>query len=148
MLYRPFRRFVALITTTFLVIGCTQAAGLSLSPEEALAKAQAGEITLIDVRTPAEWRQTGIASVAHRIDLRDPKDIGGFTDRVLQDVNGDKTAPIAVICRTGNRSGYVQQELESRGFTRVYNIPEGMAGSKAGPGWIRRGLPVQSCTNC
>jgi hypothetical protein len=36
----------------------------------------------------------------------------------------------------------------ARGFTNVYNVSEGMAGSKAGPGWIRRGLPIESCKNC
>ncbi|MBK1717123.1 rhodanese-like domain-containing protein [Thiocystis violacea] len=150
MLYRPIRRLAVLIAASFLAIGCSQAAdsGLTLTPEAALAKAQAGEITLVDIRTPGEWRQTGVAPMARRIDMRNPKDPSGFADRVLKEVGGDKSAPIALICRTGNRSGYLQQELRSLGFTNIHNVPEGMAGSKAGPGWIRRGLPVQPCPNC
>lgn len=37
----------------------------------------------------------------------------------------------------------MQRVLREAGFTQVYNIKEGMAGSAAGPGWIKRGLPVQ-----
>ena len=33
--------------------------------------------------------------------------------------------------------------LEAQGFTQVFNVREGMAGSAAGPGWLRRGLPLQ-----
>ena len=148
MSYRFLWRLVALLTATVLSIGCSEAAGPNLGPEEALAKAQAGEITLIDIRTPAEWRQTGVAEIARRIDMGNPKDPSAFANRVLDEVGGDKNAPIALVCRTGNRSGYMQQALQSLGFTQVFNVPEGMLGSGAGPGWIRRGLPVQPCPNC
>jgi rhodanese-related sulfurtransferase len=67
---------------------------------------------------------------------------------VLQKVGGDKNAPIGLICRTGNRTTQVQKYLEAQGFTRVYNVKEGMAGSAAGPGWLRRGLQVEPCTRC
>lgn len=147
MPYRP-TRWITLLLTLLLSVGCSQAAGPSLTPGEALAKAKAGEITLIDIRTPREWRQTGVAPVAKRIDMQDPKGPTAFLSNVMEAVDGDKTAPIALICRTGNRSGYMQQQLESVGFTNVYNVPEGMMGSKAGPGWIQRGLPVEPCPNC
>lgn len=144
MLYQTVRRMTSLIATSLLFVACSQAAGPSLSPEEALAKAQAGEITLVDIRTPPEWRQTGVAPVARRIDMTNPK----FLEQLMQDMGGDRAAPIALICRTGNRSGYLQTQLQSIGFTNVYDVPEGMAGSKAGPGWIRRGLPLESCSKC
>lgn len=144
MLYQTVRRFVALIATSLVFAAGAQAGDLDLSPEEALAKAQSGEIILVDIRTPPEWRQTGVAPEAHRIDMTDPK----FVERLLKDMGGDKSAPIALICRTGNRSGYVQQQLQKMGFSRVHNVPEGMAGSRSGPGWVRRGLPVDACTNC
>jgi rhodanese-related sulfurtransferase len=38
--------------------------------------------------------------------------------------------------------------LQEMGFSRVYNVKEGMAGSGAGPGWVRRGLPVERCQTC
>jgi rhodanese-related sulfurtransferase len=70
----------------------------------------------------------------------------GFHRPLLNEVKGDRNAPIALICRTGNRTSQVQRYLQSVGFTQVYNISEGMAGSAAGPGWIKRGLPVEPCT--
>ena len=119
-------------------------AGSIVSAPDALAKAQGQELTLIDIRTPAEWRQTGIAAGALPIDMTRQS----FVDEVLQAVKGNKNAPIALICRTGNRSTHAQEALEDLGFTQVYNVKEGMAGSGAGPGWLGRGLPVDQCKGC
>jgi hypothetical protein len=49
--------------------GCDAGGGPTLSAPEAFTKAQAGEITLIDIRTPREWRQTGVAEGALTIDM-------------------------------------------------------------------------------
>jgi rhodanese-related sulfurtransferase len=56
--------------------------------------------------------------------------------------------PIGLICRTGNRTTQVQAWLARQGYTNVYNVKEGMAGSRAGPGWIARGLPLEPCRAC
>lgn len=146
--HNPLRQIAVLLGAALLSIGCSRADGPTLSAPEALDKAQAAELTLIDIRTPMEWRQTGVAPFALRIDMQDPQGPEGFADKVLTAVRGDKSAPLAIVCRTGSRSGYMQQELLARGFTNVYNISEGMSGSAAGPGWIRRGLPIVSCKNC
>lgn len=134
-----------------LAIGLLAAAGLAaaapnLTAPDAAAAVAAGKITLIDIRTPPEWRDTGIAKGAKQVNMLHPKGAQGFVDQLLGEVKGDRNAPIALICRTGNRTTQVQNYLQSVGFTQVYNVPEGMAGSSAGPGWIRRGLPVQACT--
>ena len=116
----------------------------TLGAAEALAKAQAGDITLIDIRTPGEWRQTGVAAGALMIDMRSQS----FVQDVLKAVQGNPDAPIVLICRTGNRTSYVRDALEKLGFTNVSHVPEGMAGSAAGPGWVRRGLPIEACQTC
>ncbi len=116
----------------------------TLSAPDALAKSRAGEITLVDIRTPQEWRQTGIAAGALTIDMTRKT----FVEEILRAVDGDKDAPIAIICRTGNRTTYTQKALQEIGFTNVYNVKEGMAGSGAGPGWVRRGLPLERCQTC
>ncbi len=138
----------AFLLGAFVIIGSAQAANATLTPPEVLSKLQAGELTLIDIRTPEEWRGSGVVAEAKRIDLQDPDGAIGFTTKVLAAVNGDKTAPVAVICRTGSRSGYAQRFLQKQGFTNVINIPEGMIGSMAGPGWIERGLPIKPCPDC
>jgi rhodanese-related sulfurtransferase len=124
--------------------GCGADPGPTLSAPDAFEKARAGEITLIDIRTPREWRETGVAEGALTIDMTTKT----FVEEILGAVDGDKDAPIALICRTGNRTTYTQKALQQMGFSRVYNVKEGMSGSGAGPGWVRRGLPVEGCQTC
>ncbi|MBV5275094.1 MAG: rhodanese-like domain-containing protein [Lamprocystis purpurea] len=144
----PLKRQALALFTGLLLTACLSEAGPTLTAPEANDQARTGALTLIDIRTPEEWRQTGVAEGAVRIEMRNPKGPDGFAEAVLAEVKGDRNAPIALICRTGNRTTYMQKELEARGFTHVYNIKEGMVGSAAGPGWIKRGLPVQACKQC
>ncbi|MBI5898006.1 MAG: rhodanese-like domain-containing protein [Rhodocyclales bacterium] len=135
-----------------LLIAAASVAALAnpdLSAPEAAAAVAAGKITLIDIRTPPEWKETGVAKGAQLLNMLHPQGAPGFTNALLDKLKGDKNAPIALICRTGNRTTQVQRYLQSQGFTNVYNVKEGMAGSGAGPGWIKRGLPVETCaTQC
>lgn len=121
---------------------------LEIGAPEAHRRVQTGELTLIDIRRPEEWRQTGVAQGAARINMLHPGGMQGFANAVLQQVNGNLDAPIGIICRTGNRTTQMQQHLQAAGFSQIYNIKEGMVGSAAGPGWIRQGLPVEACVRC
>lgn len=116
------------------------AAPRSISAPEALEKARAGEIVLIDVRTPEEWRQTGVPEHAKLADMRD----AGFEQALLAALDGDPARPVALICRSGVRSRAVAEALASRGFAEVYDVSEGMVGSRAGPGWLQRALPLRA----
>lgn len=127
---------------------CSREDGPTLAAPDAYALAQAGKLTLIDVRRPDEWRQTGVAQGALRISMAHPGGTDGFVREVETKVGGDRNAPIGLLCRAGNRTTRVQHALREAGFTHVYNIREGMTGSTAGPGWIKRGLPVQACPGC
>lgn len=139
-----FRRHA--IALALLAAATVAHASPDLAAPEAAAAVAAGKITLIDIRTPPEWKETGIARGATLINMLHPQGAQGFTNALLEKVKGDKNAPIALICRTGNRTTQVQRYLQSVGFTQVYNVKEGMAGSGAGPGWLKRGLPVDTCT--
>lgn len=109
-----------------------------ISPQDAHAKRQAGEIALVDVRTPQEWLEGGVADGAELIAMQDPQ-IGAKLDVLT---GGDRSAPIALICRTGARSGAVAAAMARAGYTNVYSVNGGMIGSGTDPGWRRRGLPV------
>ncbi|MCK0120520.1 rhodanese-like domain-containing protein [Loktanella sp. F6476L] len=109
-----------------------------LTAPEAFDQTARGEITLIDIRRPDEWARTGSGEGAHRIDLRDDD----FAARVQAAAGGDLNAPVALICARGVRSARVSNQLIQAGFTNIIDIPEGMLGSAAGPGWIARGLPL------
>lgn len=141
----PIRHFIAALG----LLSSLALANPDLTAPEAAAAVSAGKVTLIDIRTPPEWKETGVAKGAKLLNMLHPQGAPGFTNALLEQVKGDKNAPIALICRTGNRSTQVQRYLQSQGFTQVYNVKEGMAGSGAGPGWIKRSLPVETCsTQC
>ena len=138
-------RHLTFAVALLAVAGFAHATPDMAAPDAADAVA-AGKVTLIDIRTPPEWKETGVAKGARLLNMQHPQGAPGFTNALLEQVNGDKNAPIALICRTGNRTTQVQRYLQSVGFTQVFNVKEGMAGSAAGPGWIKRGLPVDACT--
>jgi len=141
------RTYVAAFTLTMLAALATPAyAEPDLAAPEALEAARAGKVTLIDIRTSPEWRQTGVPPGAGRVDFYQGAE--HLLKGILQQVNGNRSAPIAIICRTGNRTTQAQKFLQQQGFTQVFNVKEGMAGSAAGPGWLKRGLPVESCAQC
>lgn len=145
---RPSRRVVltglvgatALGLTAYSLAGPTY--GATLTPAQALAAAQAGTILFVDIRRPEEWERTGIAQGAVPIDMRR----GDFIDAVLA-ARGSPTQPIALICARGVRSARVTRVLTQSGLTPIIDIPEGMLGSFAGPGWLRQGLPVTTWTH-
>ncbi len=124
------------------------AGGGLLSADDAARRVKNGEITMIDVRSPGEWRQTGIAPGAKRVTIHDPNGAEGFLRHMVAAVDGDRGRPIALICARGNRSTRAHDFLTRNGFTNVHNIVEGMLGNRTDPGWIGRGLPVVPCPSC
>lgn len=111
----------------------------------AMQLAQSGKTTLIDIRRPDEWRATGVPKGAKRINMLNPQGPQGFVAEVLASVNGDKAAPITLICRTGNRTSQMQALLKANGFANVSHVGEGVVGSPGqGPGWAARGLPLEA----
>ncbi|MFQ6551795.1 rhodanese-like domain-containing protein [Aestuariibius insulae] len=106
-----------------------------LTPPQAREAALAGEIVLVDIRRPDEWSATGVAEGAVPLDMRQDD----FVERLRAAASG---RPVAVICAGGVRSRRVTERLSEAGVQNVIDVPEGMLGSRAGPGWIERGLPV------
>jgi rhodanese-related sulfurtransferase len=140
------RSFLALSGAATLGVGAAIAYRVSfrraegaavMTPPEASAAAETGEILLVDIRRPDEWRKTGVAKHAVRIDLRD----AGFFDQLAAARSSD-AQPIAVICARGVRSARMTRRLAEAGLGPVIDIPEGMLGSAAGPGWLARDLPI------
>ena len=116
-------------------IGAREEGGMNVNT--AYAAAIEGRITLIDIRRPDEWAATGIAQGAIPLDMRDPE----FAQKLLALVP-DPNARIALICARGVRSRHLAGQLTEAGFTNIIDVPEGMLGSGAGPGWLAAGLPV------
>ena len=133
------RRAVLAVPLAFAAFPTFAAEIKLLSVTEAHEKAKAGEIVLVDVRQPEEWAATGIPAGAIPIAMRDPA-LGAKLDEAL---GGDRSAPIALICHRGIRSRAVAAAMRDAGFTNIYDVREGMAGSESGPGWLSSGLPVE-----
>lgn len=119
-----------------------------LTAPEALARVQSDQVTLIDVRSISEWRETGIPVGAKAVTIHNPQGMEGFLTEVLAVVQSDKSRPIALICAAGMRSSRAHRYLEKQGFTSVYDVSEGMLGRFPYPGWLKRGLPTEPCTSC
>ncbi|HMP16058.1 MAG TPA: rhodanese-like domain-containing protein, partial [Gemmatales bacterium] len=80
-------------------------------------KKHAGEITVLDVRTPGEW-QSGHIEGAQRIHA-------GLLGKNLARLN--RHQPVAVVCGTGYRASIASSILLREGFTQVTNVLGGMS---------------------
>ena len=109
-----------------------------ISAQEAHDRLVARKLILVDIRTPEEWRETGVAPGAWLLDMRS-KDFGAWMAATV-DRNPDHA--VAMICRTGNRTGRVAQWLRGNDLAGVLDVSEGMVGGRNGRGWIPSGLPV------
>ncbi|MEM1342451.1 MAG: rhodanese-like domain-containing protein [Pseudomonadota bacterium] len=112
--------------------------GDQLDAVQAHRAATRGDILLIDIRTPEEWQATGVGEGARMLDMRRPD----FVEMLDDMAQGDRSRPVAIICARGVRSARLSKALTSAGFSNIIDVPEGMIGSFAGPGWLKRGLPV------
>ena len=109
-----------------------------------------GELVIVDVRRSSEWRKTGMPATSHGISLQNflKKIREDFTNDIVELVERDVNRPIALICATGGRSAYAMGLLREAGFSRVFNIGEGMLGDGTSLGWIARSLPLRKCDDC
>lgn len=114
-------------------------AGVTNISSQELAGLLVKEVTLIDIRTEPEWRQTGIISGSHLLMLFDEKrqvvDPQGWLARVRTLVPQDK--PVILICRVGTRTVAAARFLVTSGYRTVYNVEGGILS------WINSGLPVE-----
>ena len=86
----------------------------NLSPAEASTRAQAGGLTIVDVRPAEERAQASI-----------PLDHATFDDGVEEIEALPKDTPIAFLCRSGGRSAQAAEHFRALGFREVYNIVGG-----------------------
>lgn len=110
----------------------------TISAPDAAAAVASGDLILVDIRRPDEWAKTGMPQGAVPLDMRRDD----FPQALLAVMGGRKDTPVALICARGVRSGRISARLSEAGFTHVIDVSEGMLGSRAGPGWLKRGLPV------
>ncbi|MEX8518341.1 MAG: rhodanese-like domain-containing protein [Leptothrix sp. (in: b-proteobacteria)] len=109
------------------------AAGLpyagGVTPQQAWALLQAGEATLVDVRSTEERKFVGhIPSTAHvawatgTSLTRNPRFARELESKVRKD------AVVLLLCRSGKRSALAAEVAAKAGFTQVFNVLEGFEG--------------------
>ncbi len=112
-----------------------------ISARDALARQGAGALALVDIRTPGEWRKAGVAAQAHVVTMHQSP--AKFLAELDKATGGDRTRAIGIICATGGRTAYLRPLLLQAGYDRVFDISEGMMGSRRGPGWIAQSMPMR-----
>ena len=119
-----------------------------IDPVSAHEAAARGELTIVDIRRPSEWRATGVPKGAMSISMHTRRGMTGFLSDIARLTGGDKSTPLALICAGGVRSSDVAATLRAEGYTSVVDIGEGVLGSARGPGWAARRLPMEPCSRC
>lgn len=110
-----------------------------ITPRYAYAAARSGRLLLIDIRTPREWCETGIATVAHPLDMH----ARHFRRKLLALADGQHNRSVGLICASGVRSGVLAEALRKTGWPNVADVQGGMSGSWWYDGWLDQGLPVR-----
>jgi len=90
----------------------------------------------IDIRTPDEWKQTGIIKGAHKMMFFGPN---GQPDLAqwffeLGHLVKDKKEPILIYCAHASRSKSLGEGLTQMGFKNVYELQGGIEN-----GWLKSG---------
>ena len=81
------------------------------------AKVAGTDVQLVDVRTPEEF------SEGH---LKNSKNIDFKNDNFMAQMEKlDKSKPLYLYCRSGNRSGKASAKLKEAGFTEIYDMKGG-----------------------
>jgi phage shock protein E len=92
--------------------------GAELGAAEFAAALKRPGTTIVDVRTPEEYAQ-GHLPGAVNVDVSSP-------DFSAQIATLDPSAPYAVYCRSGNRSGVAVATMAEQGFTNAYHLGGGI----------------------
>jgi rhodanese-related sulfurtransferase len=102
----------------------------TISPRQLADLYKNGQIDLIDVRTPVEFRELHATDARNvPLDRLDPV-------ALMQARNGSKDEPLYLICRSGSRGRQACEKFLAAGFTHVVNVEGGTLA------WAEGGLPV------
>ncbi|WP_440945790.1 rhodanese-like domain-containing protein [Methanosarcina sp. T3] len=111
----------------------------TVSVDEAREMIEKGEVFVLDVRTPAEFKESHIEG-ATLIPVTNSGGSNLSSDQLLEarinEVPKDKK--ILVYCRTGHRSTSASNILVAAGYSDVYNMQGGITA------WTGAGYPVVS----
>jgi len=95
-------------------------------------------VPVVDIRTPGEWRSTGVIEGSHLLtffDRRNQFDLDAWMAKFSKIAGPDD--PVVLICAAGVRTTAVTKVLDARlNYSSVINVTRGI------DDWRRRGEPV------
>ena len=115
-------------------------AQFSAIDNDTLVKMQSEGVPVIDIRTPGEWKNTGIIKGAHKMMFFDEKggaDVANWFFE-LGHLIKDKKQPFIIYCAHANRTKSLGRGLDQMGFEHVYELKDGIEN-----GWLKAGKPVE-----
>jgi len=125
------RHMFRLLALLMLVLLAVPALARDISVQDAAALLQNPPqgLVIVDVRTPAEFRE-GHLPGAVNMDY-----FGGPFETQIQSL--PKTAPVLLYCRTGNRSASAYETMTKAGIGNILHMNEGITK------WQQLGLPQE-----
>ena len=120
-----------------LMMSFSLMAGFKAIDANELLKMQKQGVVVIDIRTPAEWKERGVIKGAKTMMFFTPTgnaDVGNFMFE-LGHLIKDKKEPFIIYCAHANRTKELGRWLNSLGFKNVYELDGGIE-----YGWIDKGF--------
>ena len=116
----------------------------AVTPLEAHRLREEGRATIVDIRTPPEWKFVGHVPDAPLVEWPRQGDRAVYEAFVAEmRARFDPEENLLLICRSGVRSHYAAELLRHAGFRNAYNVLEGFEGDNGAGmnGWRAAGLP-------
>lgn len=114
-----------------------QTAMPTLAARDAFDGSRGRQLVLVDIRTAAEWADTGVPLGAIRLDAEG----AGFELRLAGLRLDNPGKRLVLIDRAGGLAASVRQRLTGRGWRDLVTVRGGMLGPD---GWLAEKLPVQA----
>ncbi len=118
------------------VLGTSLFADFKTVDANAFEKLMAKGYPTIDIRTPMEWKQTGIIKGAHKMMFFTPKGEADLAEWFfnLGHLVKDKKEPILIYCAHANRTKSLGQGVIQMGCKNVYELRGGIENA-----WMKAG---------
>ena len=127
-----------LLTCTALLFASTASSQVIHANNDRLAQLIADGAPVIDIRTAAEWKQTGVIENSHLLTFFDDKggyDVNQWMRELSRIAKPDE--PVVILCLSGSRSMVLSQFLTAQTqYRNVINVTQGI------DAWLRAGHPV------
>lgn len=125
-------------------VGGAQADNIALESPTGAALVADKDVLLVDIRTPEEWKQTGVVEGALLVTYTTPE---AFVQMVTPHLKPGQR--LGLICRSGNRTSRAAQQIAPLvGDTTVLDVQGGM-NRVLGQGYKPvKATQAQGCTSC